>query len=146
MIKALVAAVESQQVKDYIASTYNGGVISVINNPTDGYDSSIDYEALKGKTVSIAATPTPHAEVLAVAKKILAEKSITLKIVEFNDYVQPNLVVESGEIDANYMEHIPYLNNFNEENGTHIVSVSGVHVEPFGVYPGKSKSLDVLKK
>lgn len=146
LIKALVAAVESQQVKDYITSTYNGGVISVINNPTDGYDSSIDYEALKGKTVSIAATPTPHAEVLAVAKKILAEKSITLKIVEFNDYVQPNLVVESGEIDANYMEHIPYLNNFNEENGTHIVSVSGVHVEPFGVYPGKSKSLDVLKK
>ena len=94
----------------------------------------------------MAASETPHAEILEQAKKILEEDGWDLEVTVFNDYVQPNLVVESGEIDANYMEHIPYLNNFNEENGTHIVSVSGVHVEPFGVYPGKSKSLDVLKK
>lgn len=145
-IKALVAAVESQKVKDYIAKTYNGAVISVVDNPTDGYDASVDYAALKGKTISIAATPTPHAEVLTVAKEILAAKDITLKIIEFNDYVQPNNVVESGEVDANYFQHVPYLDDFNAENKTHLVSVSGIHVEPFGLYAGKSKSLDVFKK
>ncbi|MBQ1662161.1 MAG: hypothetical protein II054_06645, partial [Treponema sp.] len=71
---------------------------------------------------------------------------ITLKIIEFNDYVQPNNVVESGEVDANYFQHIPYLDDFNKENGTHLVSVAGVHVEPFGLYAGKTKTLKDLKK
>ncbi len=145
-IKALVAAVKSKDVKDFIAKSYAGAVISVADNPTDGYDPSLDYKSLKGKTISVAATPSPHAEILQVAKKLLAAKGITLKIVEFNDYVQPNNVVESGEIDANYFQHLPYLDDFNKENGTHLVSVAGIHVEPFGVYPGKTKTLAGLKK
>lgn len=145
IIKALKAALESKQVADFIASKYDGAVVSVVDNLTDGYDSSVDYSALAGKTVSVAASPTPHAEILAVAKDILAEKDITLEIKEFTDYVQPNNVVESGEIDANYFQHTPYLEDFNKENGTHIVSVSAIHVEPLGIYGGKQTSLDPIK-
>ena len=117
-----------------------------MDNLTDGYDASIDYAALEGTKVSVAASPTPHAEILAIAKEILAEKGIELVIEEFTDYVQPNNVVESGEIDANYFQHVPYLDDFNAENGTHIVSVSAVHVEPLGIYAGKTDSLDAIKK
>ncbi|MDD6877786.1 MAG: MetQ/NlpA family ABC transporter substrate-binding protein [Clostridiaceae bacterium] len=145
LIKALKAALESQAVADFITATYDGAVISIVDNPTDGYDASVDYAALAGKTVSVAASPTPHAEILAVAKDILAAKDITLDIKEFTDYVQPNNVVESGEIDANYFQHIPYLDDFNAENGTHIVSVAAIHVEPLGIYGGKQTSLDAIK-
>lgn len=145
IIKALKAALESKQVADFIASKYDGAVVSVVDDLTDEYDSSVDYSALAGKTVSVAASPTPHAEILAVAKDILAEKDITLEIKEFTDYVQPNNVVESGEIDANYFQHTPYLEDFNKENGTHIVSVSAIHVEPLGIYGGKQTSLDPIK-
>ena len=145
IIKALKAALESKQVADFIASKYDGAVVSVVDDLTDGYDSSVDYSALAGKTVSVAASPTPHAEILAVAKDILAEKDITLEIKEFTDYVQPNNVVESGEIDANYFQHTPYLEDFNKESGTHIVSVSAIHVEPLGIYGGKQASLDPIK-
>ena len=145
VVKALAAALLSKQVADYISATYNGAVISVVENPTDGFDASIDYDALNGAEISVAASPTPHAEVLAVAKDILAQKGITLKIVEFTDYVQPNNVVESGEIDANYFQHVPYLDDFNEQNGTHIVSVAGIHVEPLGIYAGKLSSLSDIK-
>ncbi len=146
IILALKAALESEQVKEYIDEKYDGAVVSVVENLTDGYDTSIDYEALKGQTVSVAASPTPHAEILSVVKDILAEKDITLEIVEFTDYVQPNNVVDSGEIDANYFQHLPYLENFNEENGTSVVSVSAIHVEPMGLYGGKTTSLDVFSK
>lgn len=145
IIKALKAALESKQVDDFIASEYGGAVVSVVDNTTDGYDSSIDYAALAGKTVSVAASPTPHAEILGVAKTILAEKNITLEIKEFTDYVQPNNVVESGEVDANYFQHVPYLDDFNAENGTHIVSVAQIHVEPLGIYGGKQTTLDAIK-
>ena len=145
LIKALAAALESQQVTDFIASEYDGAVVSIVDAPTDGYDASIDYAALSGQTITIAATPTPHAEILAVVKEILAAKGITLEITEFTDYVQPNNVVESGEIDANYFQHIPYLDDFNAENGTHIVSVSAIHVEPIGIYGGKQTTLDAIK-
>ena len=145
LIKALKAALESQAVADFITATYDGAVISIVDNPTDGYDASVDYAALAGKTVTVAASPTPHAEILAVAKDILAAKDITLDIKEFTDYVQPNNVVESGEIDANYFQHIPYLDDFNAENGTHIVSVAAIHVEPLGIYGGKQTSLDAIK-
>ena len=115
-------------------------------NPTDGYDASIDYAALNGQTVSIAATPTPHAEILNdVVKGILAAKGITLDVKEFTDYVQPNNVVDSGEIDANYFQHLPYLEDFNAENGTKVVSIGAIHVEPMGLYGGKQSSLDALK-
>ncbi|MBR3843018.1 MAG: hypothetical protein IKM38_07115 [Christensenellaceae bacterium] len=146
VIKALVAALESKQVADFITATYGGAVVSTVDNLTDGYDASIDYAALEGTKVSVAASPTPHAEILAIAKEILAEKGIELVIEEFTDYVQPNNVVESGEIDANYFQHVPYLDDFNAENGTHIVSVSAVHVEPLGIYAGKTDSLDAIKK
>ena len=124
------AALESKQVADFIASEYDGAVVSVVENTTDGYDSSIDYASLAGKTV----------------KTILAEKDITLDIKESTDYVQPNNVVESGEIDANYFQHTPYLDDFNAENGTHIVSVASIHVEPLGIYGGKQTSLDAIKE
>lgn len=146
IILALKAALESKQVKEYIDGKYDGAVVSTVENLTDGYDTSVDYEALNGQTVSVAASPTPHAEILSVAKDILASKDITLKIVEFTDYVQPNNVVDSGEIDANYFQHLPYLENFNTENGTHVVSVGAIHVEPMGLYGGKSTSLDVFSK
>lgn len=145
-IQALKAALESKKVADFINSKYEGAVISVVENPGDGFDATVDYDALKGQEISVAASPTPHAEVLAVAKEILAEKGITLKILEFTDYVQPNNVVDSGEVDANYFQHIPYLDDFNAQNGTHIVSVLTVHVEPMGLYGGKQTTLDALNK
>lgn len=144
-ILALKAALESKQVADYIAQEYGGSVVSVVENLTDGYDSGIDYEALDGVTITVAASPAPHAVILGIAKDILAERNITLDIREFTDYVQPNNVVESGEIDANYFQHTPYLDDFNAENGTHIVSVSQIHVEPMGIYGGKQTSLDAVK-
>ena len=97
-------------------------------------------------TITVAASPTPHAEILAEAAKILAEEGWELDIIEFEDYVQPNLVVDSGEVDANYFQHVPYLDNFNEENGTSLVSVGGIHYEPFGIYPGTKASLDALEE
>ena len=143
-IKALVAALESQQVVDYINEKYDGAVVSTVDNPTDGYDASVDYDALSGETISVAASPTPHAEILEVAKTILAEKNITLDIQSYNDYVVPNTVVEDGTVDANYFQHTPYLDDFNAENGTHIVSVAAIHVEPMGLYGGKQTTLDAL--
>ncbi len=145
-IKALKAALESQKVKDFITEKYNGAVVSTVDNPGDGYDESVDYAALAGKTITVAASPTPHAEILAVVKEILADKDITLDIKEFTDYVQPNNVVESGEIDANYFQHKPYLDDFNKQNGTHLVSIGAFHVEPIGLYGGKQTSIDALKK
>lgn len=144
-IKALIAALESKEVADFITSKYEGAVVSTIENPTDGYDATIDYEALKGTTVSVAASPTPHAEILAIAKEILAAKEITLEILEYTDYVQPNNVVNSGEVDANYFQHLPYLDDFNAQNGTEVVSVSAIHVEPMGIYGGKQTTLDAIK-
>ncbi len=145
-ILALKAALESKQVADYISQQYNGSVVSVVENPTDGYDASVDYDALKGQTISIAASPTPHAEILEVAKEILAAKDITLDIQSYNDYVVPNTVVDDGTVDANYFQHLPYLEDFNAQNSTHIVSISAVHVEPMGLYGGKQTTLDALSK
>ncbi len=96
-------------------------------------------------TITIAASATPHAEILEEAKKILAEQGWTLEVTVFDDYVQPNLVVESGEFDANYFQHIPYLDSFNEEQGTHLVNAGGIHYEPFGIYPGTKTDLTTLE-
>lgn len=124
----------SQTASDETAGAFTG----------DGFDESIDYASLNGTTIKVAASPTPHAEILAVAGDILAQAGIKLEVVEFTDYVQPNMVTESGEVDANYFQHQDYLNNFNEENGTHLVSVAEIHYEPLGLYPGKTKSIDEL--
>ena len=144
-IKALIAALKSAEVKTYIQNQYDGAVVSVVESTTNGFDSTVDYAALAGTTISVAASPTPHAEILEIAKTILATKGITLNIIEYTDYVQPNNVVEDGQVDANYFQHVPYLDDFNAQNGTHIVSVLEVHVEPMGIYGGKQDSLDAIK-
>ena len=110
----------------------------------DGFDPDIDYAALAGTTVRVGASPAPHAEILQVAKEILAQADITLDIVEFTDYIQPNTATESGDIDANYFQHQDYLNTFNAENGTHLVSVAQIHYEPLGIYPGKTAGFEEL--
>lgn len=97
-----------------------------------------------GNIIRVGASVTPHAEILEAAKEILAEEGYVLEIVEYNDYVLPNMAVESGEIDANFFQHQPYLSDFNAENGTNIVSVASVHYEPFGIYAGKTNSLGEL--
>lgn len=97
-------------------------------------------------TITIAASSTPHAEILEEAKTILAEQGWELKITVYEDYVQPNNVVESGEFDANYFQHIPYLDWFNEEYGTHLVNAAGIHYEPFGIYPGQKSDLSTIEE
>ncbi len=144
-ILALVAALESKQVADFIAKEYGGAVVSTVEDLTDGYDADLDYAALAGTKITVAASPTPHAEILAIAKNILADKNITLDVIEYTDYVQPNNVVDAGEIDANYFQHQPYLDDFNAQNGTDLVSASAIHVEPLGLYGGKQTTLDALK-
>ena len=96
------------------------------------------------KTIKVGATPAPHAEILEIAKDILAEEGYTLEIVEFEDYVIPNTSLEEGELDANYFQHITYMNGFNDEHGTHLVNAGGIHYEPFGLYAGKCASLEEL--
>ncbi|MEG2233016.1 MAG: MetQ/NlpA family ABC transporter substrate-binding protein [Oscillospiraceae bacterium] len=95
-------------------------------------------------TLKIGASPTPHAEILKFVKETLAEQGVNLEVIEFTDYVQPNIAVENGDIDANYFQHKPYLDDFNTENKTHLVSIAAIHYEPFGIYAGKTKSLDEL--
>ena len=97
------------------------------------------------KTITVAASATPHAEILEEAKPLLEKEGYELEVTVFDDYVRPNEVVESGEFDANYFQHIPYLDQFNEEKGTHLVNAGGIHYEPFGIYPGTKDSLDDLK-
>ena len=96
------------------------------------------------KAIKVAASATPHAEILEQAKPLLEAKGYDLQVTVFDDYVQPNEVVESGDFDANYFQHIPYLESFNEEKGTHLVNAGGIHYEPFGIYPGTKASLDEL--
>ena len=100
--------------------------------------------AASDKTITVAASATPHAEILAVAKEVLAAEGWELSIVEYADYVVPNTVVDDGEMDANYFQHQPYLDTFNAENGTALVSVASIHYEPFGIYPGTKASVEEL--
>ena len=115
--------------------------------PVYGEGADADALVVEGgviDTITVAASVTPHAEILAAAKPILAIKGYDLEVTEFEDYVQPNLVVDSGEFDANYFQHIPYLENFNEEKGTELVNAGGIHYEPFGIYPGTKSDLAEL--
>ena len=142
--KVLAAAILSQQVVDYFA-TYEGQAISVIENPTDGYDPTVDYDALKGETIKVVATLDPHSFVLEkVVKDILAAKGITLEVIVVDDYVTPNTAVNDGDAFANYFAHQPYQDNFNAEKGTNLVTIAGVHVEPMGLYAGKQADLAAL--
>lgn len=96
------------------------------------------------KVIKVAASATPHAELLEQAKPILTEQGYDLQVTVFDDYIQPNEVVEGGDFDANYFQHIPYLESFNEEKGTHLVNAGGIHYEPFGIYPGTKSDLGAV--
>ncbi len=113
---------------------------------TSGGDSSASSAAgtTEDTVITVGASPTPHAQILAAVSDQLAEDGYTLNVVEYNDYVLPNTALESGELDANYFQHITYLNDFNAENGTHLVDAAGIHFEPFGLYAGKTASIDAL--
>ena len=110
------------------------------SDDSKGTDSTSSDAGLK--TITVAASATPHAEILEYAKTALKEQGYDLQVTIFDDYVKPNEVVESGEFDANYFQHVPYLDSFNEEKGTHLVVAGKIHYEPFGIYPGTKKSLD----
>lgn len=112
---------------------------------TEAATQAAESTSTEDKTITVAASATPHAEILEQAKSILAEQGWDLQVTVFDDYVQPNNVVDSGEFDANYFQHIPYLDSFNEEHGTHLVNAGGIHYEPFGIYPGTKSSLDDLE-
>ena len=112
-------------------------------NKTENNNESNNTE---DKTIKVAASLTPHSEILEAAKELLAEKGYTLEVTVYNDYIVPNQVVEDGEYDANYFQHTPYLNTFNEENGTHLVAAASIHYEPFGIYAGTVKSIDALSE
>ena len=141
--KALAAAVLSQKVVDYFSS-YEGQAISVVEEPTDGFDASVDYAALAGKTIKVICTLDPHSYVLEIAKEILAEKDIKLDITIVDDYVTPNTIVNDGDAFANFFAHSPYQEDFNAQNGTKLTTIAGVHVEPMGIYAGKQADLAAL--
>ncbi len=131
--------------KDYEETlVVEGGVVAGQEASDETAAADLGIVPGNGETIKIAASPVPHAEILGKAAEILKDYGYDLEIVEFDDYVQPNLVVESGEFDANYMQHVPYLNTFNEEQGTHIVDAGDIHYEPFGIYPGTKKSLEEI--
>ena len=138
---AALTACGSSASTDSVAASSEAASTESTAASSEAAESTAETSELAGTTLKVAASPTPHAEILNVAKEVLAEQGIDLEVVEFSDYVQPNLVTESGEVDANYFQHTPYLDSFNEENGTHLVSVGAVHYEPFGIYPGKSDDL-----
>ena len=146
LTKALVAAATSRQVKEYIEKTYAGAVLSVVENPTDGYDPDVDYAALAGQTIIVAATAAPHAQVLEVVKEILAAKDITLEIQVFSGYTEENPAVDAGDAYANYFQHQPYLDEYVAQTGGNVVSVAIIHTEPMGLYGGKQKDLSALGK
>lgn len=117
-------------------------VTTVAGETTVAAETTVQPEALK--KIVIGASPAPHAEILKVAKEVLAQKGYELDIKEYVDYIQPNLALDSGDLDANYFQHFPYLEQFNVENKTELVSAAAIHYEPFGIYAGKTASLDAL--
>lgn len=127
-------------------ATQTGSTVAGEETGSSEAASTQEATAVESKgTITVAASATPHAEILEQVKPILAAEGWDLEVTVFDDYVQPNLVVDSGDIDANYFQHIPYLENFNEEKGTDLVNAGGIHYEPFGIYPGTKSSLDELE-
>ncbi len=126
-----------------LGSVLAAGVFAGCGNTTSETAPTDDQQQTEGETVSIkvGASPAPHAEILRQAQDALAAEGIDMEVIEFSDYVQPNTALESGELDANYFQHEPYLLSFNEEQGTHLVSIGNVHYEPMGIYGGKTTSL-----
>lgn len=112
--------------------TLAGVVVSTVSNPGSGYDSSINYDVLAGQTITVAATPEPHAAILKVAAEILRKKEITLNIVIYDNYDEPNQAVTNGEADANYFQHEPFLDNYNAEHNGNLTAAASIHSEPMG--------------
>ena len=139
--QALLAALSSQAASDYIGATYSGAVV-----PTFEVVSEIPQATGDDTTIVVGASPAPHAEILNQVVDALAAKGWTLEIVEYTDYVQPNVALSEGDLDANYFQHQPYLNDYNAENGTDLVGVAKIHFEPLCMYAGKTTSLDDLAK
>ena len=121
-------------------------MLSVVENPTDGYDPDVDYDALAGQTIIVAATAAPHAQILEVIKEILAEKNITVQIEVFSGYEEENPAVDSGDAYANYFQHQQYLDEYVAQTGGDVVSVAIIHTEPMGLYGGKQQDLSALGK
>lgn len=140
--KALVAALQSEKARQFIKDTYHGFIVPL----GSGDDLPIPDAPAGGETIKVGASPTPHAEILGSIKDLLAKHGYKLDIVEYSDYIQPNVALASGDLDANYFQHIAYLDNYNSENGTKLANAGKVHFEPLGLYGGKAKSLDDLKK
>ena len=125
-----------------LASALSLGLLSACgSNANETPSAGSDDNNTEAVPIKIGATPAPHAEILEVVKPILAEQNINLEITVFNDYVTPNTAVEDGSLDANYFQHITYMNGFNESDGTHLVSVGNVHYEPLGLYAGKASTV-----
>lgn len=112
--------------------------------PASSAPASSDAAGAGAITLKVGASPAPHAEILEVVKPLLAEQGINLEIIEFTDYVMPNTALTGGDLDANFFQHIPYLEEYNEKNGTDIANAASIHFEPMGIYPGKTTSLDAL--
>ena len=141
-----LAACGSSASTDSVAASSEAASTESTAASSEAAESTAETSELAGTTLKVAASPTPHAEILNAAKDILAEQGIDLEVIEFTEYVQPNLVTESGEVDANYFQHKPYLDSFNAKNGTNLVSVGTIHYEPFGIYGNGVTDLKDLAK
>ncbi len=140
--RVLIEALQSDEVKKFIADKYSGAVVPVAVPAvlvSDGL-------APANKVITVGASPAPHAEILAFAKPLIEAKGYTLNVIEFSDYVQPNVALAEGELDANYFQHFPYLENYVAETGEVLASAGKVHFEPLCLYPGKIKTIEDLKK
>lgn len=142
MKKRLVSVITAAVLSAALLAGCGGSAGASSSAPADQGSAAADSKELT--KITIAASPTPHAEILEAAKPILAEKGYDLDIKVFDDYVQPNEVVNSGEIDANYFQHVPYLDSFNAEKGTDLVVAGRIHYEPLGIYPGTKKTLEEI--
>lgn len=127
-----------------LATILTAGLVTGCGSSTSSSDQSSSQDNTQKKTITVAASQTPHSEILAEAAKILEKQGYELKVTVFDDYVQPNEVVDSGDFDANYFQHVPYMEQFNKEKGTKLVDAGDIHYEPFGIYPGTKKSLDEI--
>lgn len=130
--------------KSILASLALTGAVAIALSGCGAPSSSTVADSTTGTTLTVGASPAPHAEILEQVKPLLAEQGITLEIVEFDDYVIPNTALNDGDLDANYFQHQPYLDSFNEGNGTELVSAGSIHYEPLGVYPGKTATIAEL--
>ena len=137
-------AIEEERIMKKALAFLLTGVLALGTLAGCGGSDKKTEESGEDKVIKVAASATPHAEILEQAAPLLEKDGWTLEVTVFDDYVQPNNVVEEGDFDANYFQHIPYLENFNKEQGTHLVNAGGIHYEPFGIYPGQKSSLDDL--